>query len=196
MGAGGKRKGAGRPAHKGLTDDCLALSIALLHSQKLLTVTRGFTIDWREGATITASIGVMATASKFLQLYFTANQIPVSQRINLSNTSCYFGGVRFWFECPNCSCRAGVLFMRNLRFACRHCQKVNYPSQRENFIGRASRAIKKIEARLATGESRTDGKPKGMRWRNYFAITDRKAELEIERDERFWAYWRRIASAQ
>ena len=49
---------------------------------------------------------------------------------------CHFGGVRFWFVCPGCSRRVGVLYLApgHDRFRCRYCLRLAYESQ--NYRGR------------------------------------------------------------
>jgi hypothetical protein len=58
--------------------------------------------------------------------------------IPLVSTSCYFGGKRYWFECPIytrgafCGKRVAVLYLYNNLFACRHCHNLTYISRNEN----------------------------------------------------------------
>lgn len=50
------------------------------------------------------------------------------QRVNLSESKTHFGGVRFWFECPECKKRRGILFQDFIgnRIACRICFGLKY----------------------------------------------------------------------
>lgn len=51
-----------------------------------------------------------------------------SQTILLTQTACTFGGWRYWFLCPNCNTKIGVLYRKPLEiyFLCRHCQNLIY----------------------------------------------------------------------
>ena len=51
---------------------------------------------------------------------------------HLTATPVHFGGVRFWFLCPHCACRIGVLLIHPLaaRVGCRRCLDVEYRAKR------------------------------------------------------------------
>ncbi len=50
------------------------------------------------------------------------------QLIELTKTECNYGGNRFWFLCPNCNRRTGVLYRKPLaqEFICRYCNSLTY----------------------------------------------------------------------
>ena len=48
--------------------------------------------------------------------------------VELATSTTSFGGVRYWFRCPSCGRRVGVLYYRD-GYACRQCNKVVYESQ-------------------------------------------------------------------
>ena len=50
------------------------------------------------------------------------------QEILLTKTSCYFGGSRYWFLCPDCDKRAGVLYRPwyAQTYLCRGCHNLTY----------------------------------------------------------------------
>ena len=54
-------------------------------------------------------------------------------RVSLVATGQRLGGVRWWFVCPSCEGRCGILFSpREIPvpdFACRRCWDLAYPSQ-------------------------------------------------------------------
>lgn len=60
----------------------------------------------------------------------------VTQWIRLTNTSCYLGGFRLWFICPDCSKRVGVLFVGEYGYSCRHCLNLTYKLRNENRRGK------------------------------------------------------------
>lgn len=69
-------------------------------------------------------------------------------------TSCHFGGIRYWYQCPLCRRRSGVLYIVAEHLACRVCHNLTYRSQnlpRRGFAGHFYRhAIKapEIEKRI------------------------------------------------
>lgn len=58
----------------------------------------------------------------------TLNVEVNTQIVSLTRTNCYYGGERFWFNCPTCSKRVGTLYRKPLSdyFLCRHCQNLTY----------------------------------------------------------------------
>jgi len=95
----------------------------------------------------------------------------VKYPIALDWTPCPFGSQRSWFRCPKegCGKRVAILYQGGSRFACRHCQRLAYPSQRQNPVDRNLYRASKIRSRLGEVERPGDPpkKPKGMRWRTY-----------------------------
>ena len=73
------------------------------------------------------------------ELTFDTRSGQVVQVVALTGSPCHFHGERTWFECPKCSRRAGVLFLRGGLFLCRRCQKIRYRSQSfsRTVLGRA-----------------------------------------------------------
>lgn len=51
-----------------------------------------------------------------------------SQTIPLTQTPCTFGGWRYWFLCPSCIRKVGVLYRKPMKrqFLCRDCHKLTY----------------------------------------------------------------------
>jgi hypothetical protein len=70
---------------------------------------------------------------------FTGERREFDYKIPLITTSCYFGGVRYWFECNlykngvYCGRRVGVLYKDGDWFGCRHCYNLTYESR--NYSG-------------------------------------------------------------
>ena len=86
-------------------------------------------------------------------------------------TPCNYGGSRAWFRCPavDCGRRVAILYGGTI-FACRHCYRLAYSSQRENLDDRATRRADKIRDRLEWEPGILNGhgiKPKGMHSRTY-----------------------------
>jgi hypothetical protein len=96
---------------------------------------------------------------------------PMQCRVPLDWTPCNYGGQRVWWRCPTSGCgrRVAVLFGARL-FACRHCHRLAYRSQRETVADRAIRRGEHIRARLGWEPgilNPTGPKPKGMHWRTF-----------------------------
>ena len=77
-------------------------------------------------------------------------------RISLTTTSCNFGGVRYWFICPNQNCRkrVGRLYFGQKLFLCRHCLNLSYESRNLGGVFKAAgkvlsvSGLEKMEAKI------------------------------------------------
>ena len=100
---------------------------------------RGF-FDWRKREKWSARHGeCQPLASLFhimtqsyddgqFELEVTAERGEGSQRIQIGQTSCYFGGSRLWLVCECCR-RVSRLFLGSQGFRCRTCYGLMYESQ-------------------------------------------------------------------
>lgn len=100
----------------------------------------------------------------------------VEYPVTLDRTPGPFGGQRTWFRCPTQGCerRVALLHLGDFRFACRHCQRLAYSSQREDRIDRNLRRTRKIKRKLGGREGSINSspdKPKRMRWQTYERLT-------------------------
>lgn len=163
MGTGGSRYGAGRPGWKAKAEHCRSIDVRVFHRKGVLN---DFTGGWQwknnETGEIVASIG-FRTDGQFVYLYYSVDDEPVKETIPLTQTACNFGGSRPWFNCPRCTKRVAVLYLRHKRFLCRPCQKVAYRCQSQDGVGRSWIRQTKAEARLDEDWRR----PKGMHDRTY-----------------------------
>ena len=141
-----------------------------------------FSWAWHRDGERTGSINVEVTNPAELTLKYWIGsgdeRRDASQRIYLAVSPCHFGGVRRWFSCPVCGRRAGLLYLRSGRFACRHCQRVSYLCQSGGPIDRLSCLIQKLAARIE------GGKPKGMRRATYERLCERIDALSEEYESR------------
>lgn len=48
--------------------------------------------------------------------------------VSLASSKCNYGGCRYWFACPGCMRRVGVLYRKPLNqlFLCRKCNNLTY----------------------------------------------------------------------
>lgn len=185
MSRGGMRFGAGRPSYKVKAEHLQRVEVGRWHRGGYLRAGQSFTWRWHRDDEPTGSIGVLVHGADSLALQYMVGsdgeRRDGSQTIRLAHTACNYGKSRPWFVCPVCQRRAGVLYMRAGRFACRHCQRVAYSCQSEDVMGRMWRVQQKIETRLGKYWQR----PAGMRQRTYRALIHRLSEAEARRDEAF-----------
>ena len=184
MGKGGMRWGAGRPARKGKAEACLRLDV--LHLRRRGALRPGAAGSWSWSNTSTGeevgSIGYR-TEGATLVLSYSMNGEARSQRVQILQTSCNYGGTRPWLGCPHCAGRVGVIYFRRGGFYCRKCAQVAYYSQSEDGIGRSWRVQRKAEAKLGEGWAR----PKGMhattreKLLQVMGRCEERRDLEIER---------------
>jgi len=107
-------------------------------------------------------------------------------------TACNLGGQRLWFRCParGCGRRVAILYGGGI-FACRHCYKLAYPSQREPSYGRARLRADRIRAKLGWKADILNGggvKPKGMHWRTFMRLLA-EYEANVEQVAEGMASW-------
>ena len=185
MSRGGMRYGAGRPSYKVKAEHLLRVEIGRWHRGGFLQAGRSFTWSWHRGDEPTGNIGVVVYGAESLALQYMVGsddqQRDGSQTIRLAHTACNYGNSRPWFVCPVCQRRAGVLYLRAGRFACRRCQRVSYASQSGDLMDRIWRKQSKIEARLGSHWQR----PKGMRHRTYDRLIDQLDLCEQRREDAF-----------
>jgi len=181
MGTGGMRYGAGRPGHRAKAEQLQQVDIRIWRRGGYLRPGRSFSWSWNRGGEPSGSIGVVVWGADSLSLEYMVGgegeRRDGTQTIRLAHTACHYGNTRPWFICPVCQRRAGVLFMRAGRFACRGCQRVAYTSQSEDRCGRTWRVQQKLEARLEKHWRR----PKGMRQATHERLLQRIWACEEER---------------
>lgn len=185
MGRGGSRWGAGRPGYRVKAEQLQRIEIGRWHRGGYLRQGTSFSWSWNCGGEPTGSRGVRIFGADSLRLEYTVttNDDPRdgSQTIRLARTECHYGGGRPWFVCPVCQRRAGLLFLRAGRLACRHCQRVAYTSQSSDALDRTWLEQSKIEARLDKHWQR----PSGMRYRTYERLIDVLEDCEYRRNLAF-----------
>lgn len=174
--------GSGRRWHHGAADcadDYRRLDVRRWQRDGFLTPGRAFGWQWMRDGEKLASIDVRTETDRVFLSYrhrsgggeWKSEEYPVQ----LDWTACTFGGRRAWFLCParGCGRRVAILYGGAI-FACRHCYRLAYPSQRETADDRAARRADRIRARLGWEPgilNGAGGKPKGMRWRTFERLT-------------------------
>ena len=183
MGTGGMRCGAGRPGYKVKAEHLLRVDIGRWHRGDYLRAGRSFSWSWHCGDEPSGNIKVLVHGADSLALEYMvgsdSQRRDGSQTIRLAHTACNYGKSRPWFVGPVCQRRAGVLYMRAGRFACRCCQRVSYASQSGDLMDRMWRKQSKIEARLGANWQW----PKGMRRRTYEGLIHTLVSSEERRED-------------
>jgi len=133
-------------------------------------------ITWSRGGEVTGSVNVQSEPGRVIMDYRHRDRggewQPERYPVYLDTTPCHMGGERHWFLCParGCGRRVAVLYGGAI-FACRHCYRLAYPSQREKPGDRAARRADRIRDKMGWPggilEGGDWGKPKGMHWRTY-----------------------------
>lgn len=164
---------------KSTTDDYRTLDVRRLARTDVLRP--GYCGGWqwtRDGETV-ASIQMRTEHDRVILIYkhrsgsdeWKDERYPV----RIVRTSCHLGGSPPWFVCPAVSCgrRVAILYGGSI-FACRHCYRLAYPSQRQTWHDRAARRADRIREKLGwePGILNEEGwKPKGMHWRTFEGLT-------------------------
>jgi len=149
--------------------------------------------SWSRNGEQTGSIQVHAEENQVRLVYnhrrddepWKFENYPVA----IDRTPCNYGGSRVWFRCPakGCGRRVAILYGGEI-FACRHCYKLAYESQREAPHDRALRCTQAIRVKLGGSPSLAEAfpeKPKGMHWRTYNKLCVKAGEAQ----DRCWPPW-------
>ena len=165
------------------------IDIRYLRQNGLLQPNRARSLFWSTGGEPTGNIGYTMLEDEMIlnfnvRGYWDEEWESIEQRIWFDETPCNYGGSRKWFLCPHCDRRIAVLYMVDTRFYCRHCSRLPYASQGEDYLDRMSRKFDKLNKRLEADEYINDGdlwKPKGMHWRTFYRLK----MAEINADDRW-----------
>lgn len=179
--------GSGRPpgGGKATTRDRNALDVRRLHQQELLQPGNHFSWQWSRGGKVVATVGIRVEKDRVRLSYTYQHRLGTATEqdypVRLVRTPCRYGGKRAWFLCPCCARRVAILYFGNPVFACRHCWRLTYPSQKESAADRADRRANAIRERLGWPKGIANpfgGKPKGMHWRTYQRLTNELFEWQ------------------
>ena len=127
--------------------------------------------------------------AKAIRLDYSFRGKSYGYDVGITTSSCHYGNYRYWFNCPNCNKRVGVLYCAGL-YVCRHCIGANYASQLMQPIDKLFRKVAKIRHRLQWQQGIAHGhgsRPKGMHRKTYDRlvsehgrIADNLLGLELE----------------
>ena len=169
---------SGRHGGKRTTNDMHVLDIRKIARAELLKPGCSFSWQWTRGGEKIASIGLRTETDRVVLNYRSRSNGDEWQDMNypvyLAWSGCNYGGQRAWWLCPAVGCgrRVAVLYGGKV-YACRHCHKLAYRTQREQPHDRASSKADKLRDRLGWEAgilNGNGGKPKGMHWRTFDSL--------------------------
>ena len=170
--------GSGRHCHYGAKDttsDYRSVDVRHWQREGLLAPNQAFGWSWLCNGKTVASIRVRTEQKRIILTYHhrsgSEDWKEESYSVYLDWTTCHYGGERPWFLCPaeGCGRRVAILYCGGI-FACRHCYKLAYTSQRETPNERSIRRADKIRKKLGWLPGIINGngwKPKGMHWHTF-----------------------------
>lgn len=160
---------------KSTTGAAKRIDVRFLAHHGYLRAGKRWELHWTCNGEPSGCIGGATVGNTIVLLYRVKDQgasrwEDVQQAVDLTHTSCHFGGQRPWFRCPFCGKRVAVLYL-GARARCRHCANLAYDSQNESAHDRMFRKARKIRKKLQAGDSCFDSpilfKPKGMHQKTF-----------------------------
>ena len=147
---------------KATADESCKLRISELRKLGMLTGEEAFEIiTWtsnRPVKKIIVGVAVNITDDPYVRLVYSVTdregkRTDYDYEVSFVTTLCNFGGVRYWFVCPDCWSRVGVLYLvpGDVRFRCRYCNNLSYHSRnrcRLGTFGHTSRQIDKLRSEI------------------------------------------------
>ena len=137
------------------------IDIRTLKKRKLLKGKQSSTMIWTHShseETAIIGIDVDVTEDPHVRLHYAltdrdGNDTTYDYKVSLLTTDCNLGGVRYWFACPSCWERVGVIYLvpGNTRFSCRRCNSLTYLSRTScntAKFGVASREVDRLRSEL------------------------------------------------
>lgn len=176
-----------RVGAKELSDDIRKLDVRYLNRIGALVPSIDFEwygdIKGKRGAAIRIYVELTNIVLMFKQQCSGHGKLRYSHQIvELEWTECHLGGSRPWFLCPGQGCgrRVAILY-DNGEFICRHCRRVAYACQRQDYVDRLASRVNKIRSRLGWQQGvlikPIRQKPKGMHWKTYEEFTNEHDKL-------------------
>ena len=124
-----------------------------------------------------------------LVLSYHSNGQNYSYSVPISTTPCNYGGVRYWFNCPNCHKRVAKLYFKQSMFYCRSCHALNYATQQDNKLDSTRLVMYRIRNKLdweydtAWMQQWKKLKPKGMHYSTFNRLVEKHDRLEKKAEQ-------------
>jgi len=129
-------------------EECLSIDIPWLSSHGYFCGFKSGGIEWKNSlGEVTSSIGIQVSVvegfgGNHIRFQYTQTDNYIREKseldykVELVNTPCNYGGVRYWFICPlvvngkDCRRRVAKLYLPpgGKYFGCRHCYNLTYES--------------------------------------------------------------------
>lgn len=106
-----------------------------------------------------------------------------SYKLKIESTACYFGGERYWVNCPNCKKRMKILYIVEGFILCRNCLNAAYYSQRIDSSDRCLHMRGKFEDKLKKRGGDGYNKPHYMHKKTYQRLNAKIIEYEFKAEE-------------
>ena len=191
---GGCGSGRNRSSHTDTTANRCQIDVRRWQREGLLRAGYGFVLEWKRDGEVVAAISVRTETDQVVLSHrrpsYEHSSTDLEYAVRLEWTPCHYGGTRAWFLCParGCGRRAAILYMGGAVFACRHCYRLSYQSQREAPYMRAIHRAQAIRVKLGGSANLNEPfpwKPEGMRWSTFQQLR-RQAE---EAESHSWPSW-------
>lgn len=177
-----------RAREKDCTADYRTLNISSLKRDKCLTPGQSFDWSWWRREEKVANIGIEIEDRYTMRLRYRSQRYgcdPVQHDypVVIDWTACHLGGKRPWFRCPSCHRRVAKLYGAAM-FLCRHCLRLNYPSQQSSKRDRPIDRAWQLRHRLGCGAGPFDypakyiARPKGMHRRTFSKRIEQLTAIE------------------
>lgn len=192
--------GSGRHWHygaKATTSNYHGLDVRTLARDGWLKPGMRFGWQWTIDGEKVGSINLRTEENQIWLHYRTradgADWEPMEYSVRLLSQQLHYGGHRQWFACParGCGRRVAILYGGRV-FACRHCHRLAYQSQREQNYQRYQRRAMKIKARLGWDRSPCGDwglRPKGMHRKTFVRLLAELDHWDSASDAAFGQYF-------
>ena len=166
---------SGRHGGKSTTGDMWALDIRRIQRAGRLKPGQSFNWQWTRNGERVANINIRTDTDRVTLTYQARDRGGEWQAMNypvrVTWTPCNYGGQRPWWICPAAGCgrRVAILYGGKV-YACRHCYRLAYPTQRQQSHDRACSMADRLRDRLGWEAgilNGNGGKPKGMHWQTF-----------------------------
>lgn len=155
-----------------------------------LTTVRYGCWAWTAAHGRESSISYQVKPGEGIRLMYTNNKTDeLDYLVRITSTPCNYGGVRYWWLCPNghCGRRCRVLYGGKY-FVCRQCNShAYYETQRDkNLLTRIDNELTAIRRKLKAKKtlavtSSLPARPKGMHFRTFLRLAQRYNDLQYYR---------------
>lgn len=143
--------GSGGGTNKTRADSTLSLNIRSLYRHGALKENQIAFQRWYFKGEPFGTLGMTRNGTSLILAYTTV-QGDIDQEIILEPIPCHFGGHRFYFQCPNCAKRSGVLYLTSSLFLCGQCSNVVYDVKNETKYDKLLRRSRKLRRQLGAEE--------------------------------------------